>query len=463
MGPSNLLRIAFDSIADGVARPNCLDDKTGDERDERHAFGGSTVSIEKSAQSTRGHLRFLSVFLASEFDQWITVLTPEEACKTDELWFYPIAIRVSEFAENSDVCPLDKIPDTTVTCLTSSNSMILLDHSSEGVLYNTSRSSRPWALAERVRSWCEQKGYDIRRIVILMPNNRIDQFKGQGIKPLHFCYSLAMLPKLYADKLDDADSFLQAERIETAFDEERTRRYHFLSFNRRPRAARFCFVFGILAAGLQDKGLISFPQITRHAMMQKISRSPNRLLPAKSPMKDLLSQFADHKNKLPLKIDLDFSAETALSSAIPRRLNVTAMDAAHYANSYFSVVTETNFDDGVESRFTEKIWKPAINFHPFILVGSPGCLEEFKDLGFRSFAPAIDETYDTLRDPNERMITLLNEVKRLCALKLDEMEALYKSLWPTLLHNRNHCFEAGLEAKQALVNKLLSYEARRRG
>lgn len=91
-------------------------------------------------------------------------------------------------------------------------------------------------------------------------------------------------------------------------------------------------------------------------------------------------------------------------------------------DSYFSIVSETNFHKD-ESRFlTEKTFKAVQFKHPFILVSPPNSLEFFKEKGYKSFYPFVDESYDLEENDEKRLLMVLDETKRLCNLTDSEVE-----------------------------------------
>jgi hypothetical protein len=102
-----------------------------------------------------------------------------------------------------------------------------------------------------------------------------------------------------------------------------------------------------------------------------------------------------------------------------------------YQSSLFSVVAETLFTDDLNlllkdktyqntmlsfpSTFTtEKIWKPIRAEHPFIALTTPYFLEHFRELGYKTFHPYINESYDLIEDPELRLIAVVQEIDRLC-------------------------------------------------
>lgn len=91
-----------------------------------------------------------------------------------------------------------------------------------------------------------------------------------------------------------------------------------------------------------------------------------------------------------------------------------------YKKIGIDIVTETAFNYPYPST-TEKIIRPLINKRMFLLVGAPHTLEFIRTKGFKTFEPFIDETYDTIEDPVDRMQVLLQEIDRLVTLPIDSI------------------------------------------
>jgi hypothetical protein len=111
-------------------------------------------------------------------------------------------------------------------------------------------------------------------------------------------------------------------------------------------------------------------------------------------------------------------------------------DSSLYAETCFSVITETVFqDDDSELRFTEKVYKAIANAHPFILLGNPGSLRMLRAKGFKTFSTVIDESYDDIVSPRERLDAIKKEVARLCSFSIHQWGDIYRDLWPSIIHN----------------------------
>ena len=110
----------------------------------------------------------------------------------------------------------------------------------------------------------------------------------------------------------------------------------------------------------------------------------------------------------------------------------------YYNKSFLSIVGETYCGDN-SPFFTEKIWKPIAMKQPFILMNSKHSLKFLQDLGFRTFSPIIDETYDTLDLPH-RFETIFREIKRISKFTIPQLIKMHQQLEEVLEHNYNHFY-----------------------
>ena len=89
-----------------------------------------------------------------------------------------------------------------------------------------------------------------------------------------------------------------------------------------------------------------------------------------------------------------------------------------YQKIGIDIVTETVFSYPYPAT-TEKILRPIINKRMFIIVGPANTLKFLKTKGFQTFSPFINETYDSITNPVNRMKAILAEIDRLVILPLD--------------------------------------------
>jgi hypothetical protein len=98
-----------------------------------------------------------------------------------------------------------------------------------------------------------------------------------------------------------------------------------------------------------------------------------------------------------------------------------------YRDTQLEIVLETLFDDARIQR-TEKSLRPIACGHPFMLASAPGSLEYLRSYGFETFGPYINESYDAVLDPAERMQFIVAEMRRIASLSLDQKRQLYAEL-----------------------------------
>lgn len=139
-------------------------------------------------------------------------------------------------------------------------------------------------------------------------------------------------------------------------------------------------------------------------------------------------------------VDLDFELTPSLTSwaeGMPYTLTnddihqKLAVDAFHMIQTAgINVIVESHFDpfwnfaghryihpqEFSPSFPTEKTYKPIACHRPFMIFSTPWFLKEFKNLGYKTFHPYIDESYDNIQDDIERLHAIVKEVERLCNL-----------------------------------------------
>ena len=193
----------------------------------------------------------------------------------------------------------------------------------------------------------------------------------------------------------------------------------FLNFNRRWRTHRPLFVSMLLAEGLIDNGLISFgpsdddrdwtemfPVLLELCKDAGNINLTKQLMSIKDELVNMPPKYIDHKE------------------LVTNRAEFIATDDWMYAETYFSLVSETHYfesDDEHGIFFSEKVFKPISFKHPFILIAPCGSMSALKSIGYKSFAPYINESYDAEQDDIKRMQMIIEETKRLDALQGEEL------------------------------------------
>jgi hypothetical protein len=126
----------------------------------------------------------------------------------------------------------------------------------------------------------------------------------------------------------------------------------------------------------------------------------------------------------------------------PCTANSTASADYHspdYSHTAIEIVLETLFDD-TRWHLTEKILRPIACGRPFMLAATPGSLAYLRSYGFETFGDLIDETYDQIANPVERLQCITAEMSRISKLPQKQKLQLWQSLYEIADRNKQLFF-----------------------
>jgi hypothetical protein len=129
------------------------------------------------------------------------------------------------------------------------------------------------------------------------------------------------------------------------------------------------------------------------------------------------------------------------------------LQAEPYIDTYFSVVTETVFDYPYSFR-TEKIWKPIAMGHPFVAVANYGYYRDLHNMGFQTFDPIVDESFDNIEDNQRRINRIIEVVRDLCQQDLDHF---IKECYTICKYNQEHFAEISIKTRKQFPDQLLQF------
>lgn len=283
---------------------------------------------------------------------------------------------------------------------------------------------------------------------IIIPNNidpsQVILMSGSAdiLKSVKICAEKYNLPELKSTwfTLHEWYVKIERERNKTVLDQSITltnKNYikKFLNFNRRWRPHRPILVALFKSLGIIDKGHISIGDTIDKL---NFNNSFSWLLEIVSDNEPITTLFKNNedliKNITPLYLDTN-----NLSTNLP---SLKVDTKSYYEDTYFSVISETNFYTHNKTAinltprfFSEKTFKPIAMRHPFILVSVPKMLEKLKELGYKTFSPFIDESYDNELDDNARLYKIALETKRLSELNDTELQQFLENVRPIIEHN----------------------------
>ena len=203
------------------------------------------------------------------------------------------------------------------------------------------------------------------------------------------------------------------------------RKYDFLSYNANPRPGRNALASEIIRHGLNKNALFSWIG-NPDWMFDRDNQNLSLQFLTQLGQKHYTDIFK--KGFTPYILDVNGSSKAGV---------VNLINDAHYSNSYFSLISETETSDQCIF-ITEKTYKAIYAGHPFIIWGNPGTLTYLRSIGYKTFPTLFDESYDTELDPVKRLAMILAEVKKFKELSIIEKQLLIKMQNDIVEHNYQH-------------------------
>jgi len=233
-----------------------------------------------------------------------------------------------------------------------------------------------------------------------------------------------------------------------ALEHTTARPYDFLFLNGRLRPHRKYLIDGLKMRSLLDRAL--WTNLSSRVEMAFTSRlitdklEPIRLLPPEYEI-----NRARENLKPSLYTDGGFIKHTLFNNTWGDAI----VNHRCYTDTWFSLVTETIYDYPYTFR-TEKIWKPVLMAHPFIVAANPGYYRDLRQAGFRTFEALIDESFDQIDCPQERLECIISMVDDICANGPAEFWEASRDICK---YNQQHLVEYNREQRAQLPRNLLDY------
>lgn len=207
----------------------------------------------------------------------------------------------------------------------------------------------------------------------------------------------------------------------------------FLSLNRRIKEHRIMLVGRLIEEDLQDRSYISWFNNLEGRDYREWTLYATRFLNDERRQK-----YIEYLSK-DLTLDQSFQEiDSGLQRGSSKDLD------RYYLDSYISLVTETRFSEE-EISVTEKTFKPIAHKHPFIIIGQYKFLEYVRKLGYKTFHPYINESYDTIKNHHDRFEAIIKEIKRIANMNQSELINIMIGLQDITefnynIHNKNNMY-----------------------
>ncbi len=232
-------------------------------------------------------------------------------------------------------------------------------------------------------------------------------------------------------------------KVDTAVTEGITTKYKFSSLSRNYKDWRLLLYKGLVDKDLLQHFLYSFHNIWPYTDENKIFTVEQMVTDLENlNVKEFSKLFLKWLKRCPHDLDLE-NADNVKN----KWSNIT-YDAILSAD--FHLMIETHFDQrsftgSLEfdrtvgpSSITEKAYKVIACSRPFITFATPYFLEDIRGLGYKTFAPYIDESYDTETDNYKRLNMIVDEVNRICNLSEKDYAELVSNCKGIAEFNRSH-------------------------
>ena len=238
----------------------------------------------------------------------------------------------------------------------------------------------------------------------------------------------------------------KAAQIQSALDHKPQRPYEFLFLNGRLRPHRKYLIDHLRAQGLLTHALWtnlgSQVEMAFTSQLDTGKTEPIRLLPTEYEIDRAVPQL----NTVP---DLGFVKHELFGNTWGDAI----VNYRCYTDTWFSLVTETIYDYPHTFR-TEKIWKPVLMAHPFVVAANQGYLKDLRAAGFQTFHTLIDERYDQIDCPRTRIERIIDTVRGISQMGAAEFWEASRDICK---YNQQHLVEYNREQRAQLPHTLLDY------
>jgi hypothetical protein len=114
-------------------------------------------------------------------------------------------------------------------------------------------------------------------------------------------------------------------------------------------------------------------------------------------------------------------------------------DLNDYSDCDIEVVLETLFDD-LRLHLTEKTLRPIACNKPFLLCATHGSLKYLQNYGFKTFGDVIDESYDLIENPLDRLKAVIKTMNDIASWTMAERTEKLIQLQNIANYNQQHFF-----------------------
>jgi hypothetical protein len=228
------------------------------------------------------------------------------------------------------------------------------------------------------------------------------------------------------------------------FDSEK----NFICLNRHPRQHRINLVSYLLGLALENHGTISFRD-TFQLDTEWINRVSWELTDTQiKKIKPILIQGFNKTKKINLENNMSrVDAIYSTNHDNPKNFNLNLRNL--YENHFVEIVSETLFNKptvGISEKFLNSVYGYVFP----IMIGGQGVVKVLSTLGFDMFEDIIDQSYDNISDPLDRLCAAIDLNK---SLLVDNYKI--KNLW----RENQHRFDNNIKFAKTKMYEVVRQQA----
>lgn len=322
--------------------------------------------------------------------------------------------------------------------------------------YSIGRSTEPWydrRLAEHkdllwIANFGGGSNYDVYRKF-----KRILDMHGVNYERVHVltnsAYEFEMLDKIFNDKAPNyiASHYCDLIGIREMLQSQKPKKFTFFSRNWGP--FRLLAFIDLMRRGVTDDSYFSFFNIKNiykddyepyyYYNLNEISNNLYQAIEGASDQSwatDLIDYWETKKFEIFRRMPYTLKGERDETGEREGWQVISNTFKNAYDNSYFSLIPETYMGSNTDVfQCTEKTIKSVLHRHPFMVYANKHHLKRMRTYGFKSFGDYIDESYDDLVHPVDKINAINAEAERIKNMNYLEFKKLMWDMSDITTHN----------------------------
>ena len=198
----------------------------------------------------------------------------------------------------------------------------------------------------------------------------------------------------------------------------------FCNFNMRDRGHRYAMIAILHYYNLLEDNFVSSPNglwdenpYNFHRDWHRMITYPENFFQNHELQADSVHKIESRKSKYPLRIDDRSKYDTAEEAILDSKL------CNARKQSLFEIISETHVYG--THFFSEKTFMPIFLKKPFLMYNGYKALESLKKMGYMSFHPIINESYDNIKNDAARCVAIAEELARQKDLRTNQPDLFY--------------------------------------